>query len=115
MDPMEQLFLEMIWSLLESAGYTREMLQKKHQSKVGVYVGATYHKYCTCDTNTDAPRITSFGSVAVANPMSHYFNFQGPSISIDTMSSSSAVAVHMACESLIRGECQIAVAGGGIC
>ncbi|MGG1942590.1 type I polyketide synthase [Paenibacillus polymyxa] len=113
MDPMEQLFLEMIWSLLESAGYTREMLQKKHQSKVGVYVGATYHKYCTCDTNTDAPRITSFGSVAVANPMSHYFNFQGPSISIDTMSSSSAVAVHMACESLIRGECQIAVAGGG--
>ncbi|TQS00533.1 hybrid non-ribosomal peptide synthetase/type I polyketide synthase [Paenibacillus ottowii] len=115
MDPMEQLFLETIWSLLESAGYTREVLQKKHQSKVGVYVGATYHKYCTCDTDTDtdAHRVTSFGSVAVANPMSHYFNFQGPSISIDTMSSSSAVAVHMACESLFRGECQIAVAGGG--
>ncbi|MDY8047556.1 type I polyketide synthase [Paenibacillus polymyxa] len=114
MDPMEQLFLGIIWNLLESAGYTREALQKKHQNKVGVYVGATYHKYCSCDTEPDsAQRVTSFGSVAVANPMSHYFNFQGPSISIDTMSSSSAVAVHMACESLIRGECQIAVAGGG--
>ncbi|WP_226001952.1 type I polyketide synthase [Paenibacillus sp. BJ-4] len=113
MDPMEQLFLEIIWNLLESAGYTREVLEKKHQSKVGVYIGATYHKYCSCDTDTDTLRVTSFGSVAVANPMSHYFNFQGPSISIDTMSSSSAVAVHMACESLIRGECQIAVAGGG--
>ncbi|MNW35404.1 Polyketide synthase PksN [compost metagenome] len=114
MDPMEQLFLGIIWNLLESAGYTREALQKKHQNKVGVYVGATYHKYCSCDIEPDsAQRVTSFGSVAVANPMSHYFNFQGPSISIDTMSSSSAVAVHMACESLIRGECQIAVAGGG--
>ncbi|WDZ63581.1 type I polyketide synthase [Paenibacillus polymyxa] len=114
MDPMEQLFLGIIWNLLESAGYTREAIQKKHQNKVGVYVGATYHKYCSCDIEPDsAQRVTSFGSVAVANPMSHYFNFQGPSISIDTMSSSSAVAVHMACESLIRGECQIAVAGGG--
>ncbi|ADM70832.1 Polyketide synthase PksN [Paenibacillus polymyxa E681] len=114
MDPMEQLFLGIIWNLLESAGYTREALQKIHQNKVGVYVGATYHKYCSCDIEPDsAQRVTSFGSVAVANPMSHYFNFQGPSISIDTMSSSSAVAVHMACESLIRGECQIAVAGGG--
>ncbi|QYK68214.1 type I polyketide synthase [Paenibacillus sp. S02] len=114
MDPMEQLFLGIIWNLLESAGYTREAIQKKHQNKVGVYVGATYHKYCSCDIEPDSgQRVTSFGSVAVANPMSHYFNFQGPSISIDTMSSSSAVAVHMACESLIRGECQIAVAGGG--
>ncbi|GFN30065.1 hybrid non-ribosomal peptide synthetase/type I polyketide synthase [Paenibacillus xylaniclasticus] len=116
MDPMEQLFVQVIWNLLESAGYTRETLQKKHESKVGVYIGATYHKYCSCDAGMNGEatnRVSHFGSVAVANPISHYFNFQGPSISIDTMSSSSAVAVHMACESLRRGECQLAVAGGG--
>jgi acyl transferase domain-containing protein len=49
---------------------------------------------------------------SIANRISYFFNFHGPSIAIDTACSSSLTAIHMACESLIRRECSLAIAGG---
>lgn len=102
LNPNERLFLETTWNLLETAGYTKSMLQERHQGHIGVFVGAMYQQY----GNTGSFYAT------IANRVSHFFGFQGPSIAIDTMCSSSTIAIHMACESLIKGECQLAIAGG---
>ena len=113
MDPMDRLFLETVWNLLESTGYTRETLQRLYQGSVGVYVGAMYQQYRSFDSDIIKESVISLSSYSsIANRISHYFNFQGPSIAVDTMCSSAVIAIHMACESLLRGECQIAVAGG---
>ncbi|MDO9105380.1 MAG: amino acid adenylation domain-containing protein [Methylovulum sp.] len=104
MDPMERLFLETVWNLLESTGNLGETLQQSYQSRVGVYVGAMYQQYQAAEA------LSSYS--AIANRVSYFFNFQGPSIAIDTMCSSSIVAVHTACASLLSGECGLAIAGG---
>src|SRR5262249_16028297 len=52
----------------------------------------------------------SFASIA--NRVSYFFNFQGPSLSVDSMCSSSLMALHLACESIRRGECSAALVGG---
>jgi acyl transferase domain-containing protein/thioesterase domain-containing protein len=112
MDPMIRLFLETTWNLFEDAGYTRESLSHVYKGKIGVYVGAMYQHYAF---DSDIIResfiaLTSYSSIA--NRVSHFFNFQGPSIAIDTMCSSSLIAIHMACESLVKGESEMAIAGG---
>jgi|GEM_PF-1353800 len=101
MDPQERLFLQNAWNLLESKGYTRQALESLYQGQVGVYVGAVYPQYNELAYSN-----------SVANRVSHFFNFHGPSIIVDTACSSSAVAIHMACESLLRGDCKMAIAGG---
>ena len=113
MDPMDRLYLETVWSLFENAGYTRELIHEEFQSMVGVYVGAMYQQYQSFQSDIVRESLISTSSYSsIANRVSHYFNLQGPSIAIDTMCSSSAVAIHMACESLMKGECKLAVAGG---
>lgn len=112
-DPQERLFLECVWDLFESIGYTQETLQQMYQNRVGVYVGSMFlqQHFFNADIVAEAAMaISSYGSIA--NRISYFYNLQGPSVAIDTMCSSSAVAIHTACESLIRGECQVAIAGG---
>ncbi|MCF2435359.1 hypothetical protein LV779_14905 [Streptomyces thinghirensis] len=48
----------------------------------------------------------------IANRVSHFFGLEGPSLAVDSMCTSSAMAVHLACADLLRGECELAVAGG---
>ena len=113
MDPKERLFLETVWSLLEGAGYTRTMLQGKYQSKVGIFVGAMYQQYHSFDSDLLKQAAISLSSYGfIANRLSYFFGFHGPSIAIDTMCSSSLIAIHMACESLTKEECYLAIAGG---
>ncbi len=112
-DPQERLFLEIVWELLENAGYTRESIAGLYEGNVGVYVGAMYQQYH--DANTIIPEGAGFATSScsyVASRVSYYFDFRGPSMAVDTACSSSAMAVHMACESLRQGECSLAVAGG---
>src|SRR5260370_16919110 len=56
--------------------------------------------------------IPSSSYASIANRVSYFFDFHGPSIALDTMCSSSLTAIHLACESLRRGECDTAAAGG---
>lgn len=118
-DPQERLFLESVWSAFEDAGYTRESLKtqfpKGKSADVGVFVGVTSNTYQLL-----APEEWSKGNNVVpgalpwsiANRVSYFFDFQGPSLPVDTACSSSLVAIHLACESLKKQECQVAVAGG---
>ncbi|MEE7625164.1 amino acid adenylation domain-containing protein [Methylobacter sp. Wu8] len=113
LDPQERLFLETVWNLLESAGYQGETLQRLCQSRVGVFAGSMTQQYHAFESDLVRESVVALSShSSIANRVSYFFNFQGPSIAIDTMCSSALVAVHMACDSLLKGECKIAVAGG---
>ncbi|MER6405749.1 SDR family NAD(P)-dependent oxidoreductase [Streptomyces viridosporus] len=114
-DPQERLFLQEAWRAFENAGYTRGRLEREHRSSVGVFVGITRaghnlygpERWRRGDT---AQPYTSFGSAA--NRVSFKLNLNGPSMPIDTMCSSSMTALHEACEHLLHGDCELAVAGG---
>lgn len=112
MDPQERLFLEVAWQTLEDAGYTPERLGQgyaaNHQA-VGVFVGVMYGLYQLY--SRDHISTDSFYA-SIANRISYYLNLHGPSLAVDTMCSSSLTAIHLACESIKRGECQVALAGG---
>ncbi|MGW1130840.1 SDR family NAD(P)-dependent oxidoreductase [Streptomyces griseoluteus] len=114
-DPQERLFLQEAWRAFEDAGYTRSRLEREHGSRVGVFVGITRaghnlygpERWRRGDT---AQPYTSFGSAA--NRVSFKMNLNGPSMPVDTMCSSSLTALHEACEHLLHGDCELAVAGG---
>jgi acyl transferase domain-containing protein/acyl carrier protein/SAM-dependent methyltransferase len=115
MDPQERLFIQICWEVLEDAGYTREQLAAQYQGRVGVFAGITKTGFSLYgpDLWKQGEQVfpyTSFSSVA--NRVSYLLNLQGPSMPIDTMCSSSLTAIHEACEHLLRGECDMAIAGG---
>lgn len=106
MDPQERLFLQCTYHALEDAGYPGAKLAGQ---PVGVYAGVMwgqYQLYGAASANT----ISSYGSIA--HRVSHFFDFTGPSLALDTMCSSSLTALHLACESLRRGETRLAIVGG---
>ncbi|WP_439196879.1 SDR family NAD(P)-dependent oxidoreductase [Bacillus velezensis] len=112
MDPQERIFLETSWHTFEDSGYTKEKLDGM---KAGVFVGAMYGQYQLFGAEETARgnpiALSSFFS-SIANRVSYFFNLSGPSIALDTMCSSSLTAIHLACESIKRGESEIALAGG---
>ncbi|NEW09013.1 SDR family NAD(P)-dependent oxidoreductase [Paenibacillus sp. SYP-B3998] len=119
MDPQERLFLECVYETIEDAGYTREALSKYKnvglEGNVGVFVGVTfaeYHLYGIQSQMKGKPLALSGISSSIANRVSYFCNFNGPSMSIDSMCSSSLTALHVACESIKQGGCKLAVVGG---
>ncbi len=108
MDPQERLFLETVWATVEDAGYSRQTLAKVRQ--VGVFVGVMNAGYNQLGQRESIQSSVAYWSIA--NRVSYLLDWQGPSLAVDTACSSSLTAIHLACESLKRGECQLAVAGG---
>ncbi|AEW95938.1 MULTISPECIES: SDR family NAD(P)-dependent oxidoreductase [Streptomycetaceae] len=111
MDPQERLFLETVWHTMEDAGYTRERLAG---GRVGVFAGVMFNQYqmLGLDAPGQLPMLPTSFSSSVANRVSYFFDFHGPSLALDTMCSSSLTAIHLACQSLLSGECDTAFAGG---
>ena len=99
MNPKERLVLETVWHVLEDAGHTPESLSSE---RVGVFFGVTRAGW--------DPYPGTFSSVA--NRVSYFGDFHGPSVALDTMCSSSLVAIHEACQHLQTGGCDVAIAGG---
>nr|WP_234025571.1 beta-ketoacyl synthase N-terminal-like domain-containing protein [Bacillus paralicheniformis] len=119
MDPQERLFLECVYETLEDAGYTSEALAQRQEGekadKVGVYVGVMYDEYQLYGAQAQVlnqPLAIGGSSASIANRVSYYFDFHGPSVTVDTMCSSSLTAVHLACQSLVKNEANLAIAGG---
>lgn len=111
-DPQERLFLETSWQVIEDAGYSREGLSGQ---KIGVFVGVMYGEYQLFGAEESLKghvMATSAAFASIANRVSYYLNFHGPSIALDTMCSSSLTSIHLACKSIRDGECQLALAGG---
>lgn len=113
MDPQQRLLLETAWEALEDAGIAPERLSG---SRTGVFIGVMWNDYAQMQTRNpsgiDAYTGSGNGFFMTANRLSYRFNFQGPSLAVDTGCSSSLVAVHLACQSLYSGESTMALAGG---
>jgi acyl transferase domain-containing protein/acyl carrier protein len=111
-DPQERIFLETVWETLENAGYTKSSLSA---ATVGVFAGSMWGHYELLGVQEGGginQKLPTSNFSSIANRVSYYFNFRGPSIALDTMCSSSLTAIHLACESIQRGECDVAIAGG---
>ena len=112
MDPQQRLFLEEAYKAFEDAGYSAEQLSGK---KVGVFVGARssdYKEQALQSEEADARLFLGNDMAILAARISYFLNIKGPSLTIDTASSSSLVAIHLACESIHTGESEMALAGG---
>ncbi|MDK2374519.1 SDR family NAD(P)-dependent oxidoreductase [Serratia fonticola] len=113
-DPQERLFLQCAWHAVEDAGYSRRTLGAEGNT-TGVFVGVMYEEYQLYGAQAQArgeEMVLSGSAASIANRVSYFCNFHGPSLAVDTMCSSSLTAIHLACHSLRRGECSVAVAGG---
>ncbi|MEU3786084.1 SDR family NAD(P)-dependent oxidoreductase [Streptomyces sp900129855] len=119
MDPQERLFLETAWSALEDAGYPLDALPRPRFGAegrdVGVFVGVMWGDYAVLaaeESFRGNPVTVLANRSSIANHVSYFGDFRGPSLVVDTACSSSLVALHLACESIRRGECGLAIAGG---
>lgn len=113
MDPQQRLFLEESWRAFEDAGYSnREVAHRK----CGVFVGVSKGDYFEKMHGTGLPLSshTWIGTETsiLAGRISYHLNLKGPAFPIDTACSSSLVALHLACQSLLAGECELALVGG---
>ncbi|HEY0169687.1 MAG TPA: condensation domain-containing protein [Pyrinomonadaceae bacterium] len=116
MDPQQRLFLECSWAAVENAGYNLQTYRKP----VAVYAGANTNFYLLARLDQLASgRAGNLFQVLLANEkdflatrVSYKLDLRGESITIQTSCSTSLVAVHLACQSLLGGQCEMALAGG---
>jgi acyl transferase domain-containing protein len=114
LDPQQRLLLETAWQALESAGQSPAKLAK---CPTGVFMGLSNNDYSKLHLTGDPASINAYSgtgshfSVAVGR-LCYVLGLQGPNFPVDTACSSSLVTTHVACQSLRRGECRMALAGG---
>ncbi|MFV8054059.1 type I polyketide synthase [Mycobacterium sp. 48b] len=116
LDPQQRLLLHTAWEALEDGGIPAEGLAG---TDVGVFIGGFTLDYQLLQNQGRTSRYrfkahsaTGMMMTMLANRISHAFDFRGPSMTIDTACSGSLVAVHLAAQSIWRGECDLALAGG---
>ncbi len=112
-DPQQRMALELTWEALEHARIPPSSLRG---GPVGVYVGVSNNDYsflAVSDPTIAHPyAITGTATSIIANRVSYFYDFRGPSVAIDTACSSSLVAVHQGVQALRNGEADVVVAGG---
>jgi acyl transferase domain-containing protein len=116
MDPQHRLFLECAWEALEHAGYD----PAAYPGAIGVYAGANMSHYAL-GLLVNPEVIMSVGTMPLVlgndkdylcTRVSYKLNLEGPSLAVQTSCSTSLVAVHLACQGLLSGACDMALAGG---
>ncbi|MBL0422888.1 SDR family NAD(P)-dependent oxidoreductase [Ramlibacter sp. AW1] len=118
LDPQHRHFLECCWEALEDAGHVPE----RFDGAIGVFGGCGMQTYMAYNLLTNAPLLQSMGLFLLRHTgndkdflttrVSYLLDLKGPSIGIQTACSTSLVAVHVAAQSLLSGECDMALAGG---
>ena len=117
MDPQHRVFMECVWTALENSGYNPD----SYTGAIGLYGGESMNSYLLLNLMSNRELLDSVGllQASVQNRTDHLtthvaykLNLKGPSLTIQTACSTSLVAVHQACQSVLGYECDIAVAGG---
>jgi non-ribosomal peptide synthase protein (TIGR01720 family) len=115
-DPQQRLFLECAWEALENAGYDAE----KFSGLIGVCAGTSMNTYLM-NLYSNLELVNAIGPLQIgmandkdflATRVSYKLNLKGPSLTVQTACSTSLVAVHLAAQSLLDGQCDMALAGG---
>lgn len=116
-DPQQRLFLECAWELLEEAGYDLD----GYNGSVGLFAGSAISTYLLTHLwlNPELADSVDPYLLVLANDKDHLttrvaykLNLKGPCVTVQTGCSTSLVAVHLACQSLLSRECDMALAGG---
>jgi len=123
MDPQQRVFLETAWKALENAGYDGE----KYDGAIGVFAGCyldTYLLANLCSDREFIEELLNFKKVGafqtflgndkdyLTSRVAYKLNLKGPAITVQTACSTSLVAICQACQSLLQGQCDMALAGG---
>jgi amino acid adenylation domain-containing protein len=117
MDPQHRFFLECAWEALENAGYDPGTFD----GRIGVFGGESINTYLqnNINLNQKVRDLIGFYQIRVGNRLdnlttrvAYKLNLRGPSVTLQTACSTSLVAVHFACQSLLNHECDMALAGG---
>jgi acyl transferase domain-containing protein/thioesterase domain-containing protein len=118
MDPQHRHFLECCWEALENAGHAPE----RFRGPIGVFGGCGMGSYLYFNLCSNRELVDSVGLFLLRHTgndkdflvtrVSHLFDLKGPSVNVQTACSTSLVAAHLACQSLLAGECDMALAGG---
>ncbi len=118
LDPQHRHFLEAAWEALEDAGH----VPGKAGGPVGVFAGSGTNAYFWANLLTNPELVREVGFFLLRHTgndkdflstrVSYQFDLTGPSVNVQTACSTSLVAVHMAAQSLLAGECDMALAGG---
>jgi acyl transferase domain-containing protein/thioesterase domain-containing protein/acyl carrier protein len=117
MDPQQRLFLESVWQALEHAGYAPGTFV----GSTGVFAGSGANSYLIHNLLHEPDLVEKDGIFllrhtgndkdVLATRVSYQMDLQGPSLNIQTTCSTSLVAVHLACQSLLHYDCDMVVAG----
>jgi acyl transferase domain-containing protein len=115
LDPQHRLFLECAWEAFEDAG-----LDPERAGSVGVYAGSSANGYLAralrdpglVQSPAELGLLLGSDKDFLTTRVSYKLNLTGPSIAVQTACSTSLVAVHLACQALLNGECDMALAGG---
>ncbi len=117
LDPQHRVLLECAWTALESAGCD----PRRFGGRIGVFAGASMNSYLLFNLLANPRAVESIGSYQaliasdkdfLATRVSYKLGLTGPSVTVQTACSTSLTAVHLACQSLLAGECDLALAGG---
>ena len=117
MDPQHRHFLEVSWEALENAAHPPE----RFAGSIGVFGGSGHNAYMPYNLLTNPDLMESTGLFLVRHTgndkdflttrVSYLLNLTGPSVNVQTACSTSLVAIHLASQSLLNGECDMALAG----
>jgi len=115
-DPQHRLFLTCCWEAIESAGYN----PKKYPGRIGVFAGAGFNTYLfNLFSNPSAVNSLGYfqtmmmnGADHLTSVVSYKFDLTGPAVTVQTACSTSLVATHIGCQSLLQGESDMVLVGG---